>query len=159
MLALLSWGQRGLGWHGFPLALVVQVGLMWWALYMLWAVPLPLRSGWFRVHSWEPLLYRRLGVYAYMRGLRAVGWERLRRGAQGFTGSRATLSRYERHTREAEFSHVLLGAINLLLLPGLQGDTAVWLLLTGLCFHAYPVMLQRTLRARLMRLGVNGAGR
>ena len=67
MLALIGWVQCGLSWHGLFLALAVQVGLMWWALYVLWAVPLPLRSVWFQARSWEPLLYRRLGVYAYMR--------------------------------------------------------------------------------------------
>ncbi|GMA15137.1 hypothetical protein E5F05_01570 (plasmid) [Deinococcus metallilatus] len=160
VLALSVSAQRRLGWHGLPLALSMQVLLMWWALYLLWAVPLPLRAGWFRVRAWETPLYRRLGVYGYMRLLRAVGWERLRRGAQGFDGTRATLRHYERRTREAEFSHVLLGGItaSLVLLTGLrgQGETAGWLLATGLFFHAYPVMLQRTLRERLTRLGVSG---
>lgn len=160
VLALGDGAQRSLGWHGLPLALGVQVLLMWWALYLLWALPLPLRAGWFWVRPWEAPLYRRLGVYGYMRLLRAAGWERLRREAQGFGGTRATLRHYERRTREAEFSHVLLGGITLglALLSGLrgQGDTAAWLLATGLFFHAYPVMLQRALRERLQRLGVPG---
>lgn len=159
VLALADWGQRRLGWHGLPLALGVQVLLMWWALYLLWAMPLPLRAGWFRVRLWEAPLYRRLGIYAYRGLLRAVGWERLRRQAQGFGGTRASLRHYERRTREAEFSHVVLGGITLVLvlMTSLRGqlDTAGWLLVTGLLFHAYPVMLQRTLRERLQRLGIS----
>lgn len=158
VLYLSDWMQRHLGWHGLPLALTVQVLLMWWALYLLWATPLPLSGGWFRVRSWEAPLYRRLGIYAYRDLLRAVGWERLRREAQDFDGTRASLRPYERRTREAEFSHVLLSAINLILvlissLRG-QGDTAGWLLATGLFLHIYPVMLQRTLRERLQRLDI-----
>jgi hypothetical protein len=160
VLALADWGQRRLGWHGLPLALGTQVLLMWWALYLLWAAPLTLRAGWFQVRPWEVPLYRRLGVYAYRGLLRVVGWERLRRQAQGFNGTRASLRHYERRTREAEFSHVVLGGITLglALISDQRGqwDTAGWLLVTGLFFHTYPVMLQRTLRARLQRLGVSG---
>lgn len=100
-----------------------------------------------------------LGVYAYRGLLRAVGWERLRRQAQGFKGTQASLRHYERRTREAEFSHVVLGGITLglVLISDQRGqwDTAWWLLVTGLLFHTYPVMLQRTLRERLQRLGVS----
>ncbi|GGL20150.1 glycosyl-4,4'-diaponeurosporenoate acyltransferase CrtO family protein [Deinococcus radiotolerans] len=155
VLALGAWVQ-GLGGHGLLLAVGLQVLLMWWALYVLWAWPPPLRGAWFRVKAWEVPLYRRLGVYPYMALLRALGWERLRRQAQGFDGTRLTLGRYERFTREAEFSHALLGLVTLGLvgvtaLRG-QGDTAAWLLLTGVVCHGYPVMLQRTLRVRLERL-------
>ncbi|AZI44388.1 hypothetical protein EHF33_16035 [Deinococcus psychrotolerans] len=153
--------QRCLGWHGLPLALTVQVLLMWWALYLLWAMPLPLRVDWFRVRPWETPLYRRLGIYAYRDLLRVMGWERLRRQAQGFDGTRASLQPYERRTREAEFSHVLLSGVNLMLIliSNLRGqvDTAGWLLATGLFLHVYPVMLQRTLRERLQRLVIPGS--
>lgn len=156
VLGLAAWTQERLGGHGLALVLGLQVGLMWWALYLLWALPLPLRSAWFRVRAWEAPIYRWLGVYAYMTLLRLVGWERLRKTAQGFDGTRASLAHYERRTREAEFSHVLLGGLNLILLSpaARHPDTALWLLLTGLLFHVYPVMLQRTLRQRLQQLGV-----
>ncbi|GAA4003617.1 hypothetical protein GCM10022631_13210 [Deinococcus rubellus] len=160
VLVLSDWMQQRLAWHGLLLALTVQVLLMWWALYLLWAMPLLLRADWFWVRPWEAPLYHRLGIYAYKSLLSAVGWERLRRQAQGFDGTRASLRPYERRTREAEFSHVLLGGVTLLLmlissLRG-QGDTAGWLVASGLFLHAYPVMLQRTLRERLQRLGISG---
>ena len=159
VLSLSDWLQRRLGWHGLPLALTVQVLLMWWALYLLWATPFALRAGWFRVRSWEAPLYQHLRIYAYRDLLKAVGWEHLRRQAQGFDGTRASLRPYERRTREAEFSHILLSGANLMLIliSSLRGqvDTAGWLLATGLFLHVYPVMLQRTLRERLQRLGIS----
>lgn len=156
VLGVVGWASRAV--HGVLLAVPAQVLLMWWALFHLWATPLPLRGGWFRVRPWEPRAYRRAGVYVFMGVLRAVGWERLRREAQGFDGTRASLRRYERRAREAEYSHALLGGITLALVVAAvlvgQVDSAVWLLVTGVLCHGYPVMLQRTLRARLLRLGV-----
>lgn len=154
LLSLGRWAQVRLAWHGPLLAVAWQVTLMWWALFVLWAVPLPLRADWFRVRAWEAPLYRRLGVHGFMLLLRAAGWERVRRGARGFTGARASLPRLERTTREAEFSHVLLAAVNLTLpaVTGMTRDTAAWVLLTAVACHVYPVMLQRTLRARLQQL-------
>lgn len=85
-----------------------------------------------------------------------VGWERFRRQAQGFDGTRASLPHYEQATRRAEYTHVLLAALNLGLAAsfwrGAQRDSAGWLLATGVFFHVYPVMLQRAVRARLGRL-------
>ncbi|GGR93374.1 glycosyl-4,4'-diaponeurosporenoate acyltransferase CrtO family protein [Deinococcus sedimenti] len=158
LLALGRWVQVRLGWHGLLIAVLWQVTLMWWGLLVLWALPLPLQSAWFRVRAWEAPLYRQLRVRAFMLLLRAVGWERARRRARGFTGSRASLLRLERQTREAEFSHVLLVLVNLTLpvLTGMTGDTAGWLIVTGAAGHVYPVMLQRTLRARLQQLDVTG---
>lgn len=158
-ISTLSWG-----WHGPLDALTLQVLLMWWALFLLWATRPVLLSDWFTVRRWEAPLYRRLGAYRYRDLLRAVGWERVRREAQGFKGNRATLSRYEHHTREAEYSHVLLGLLNLGLIGWLwrvgRTDTALWLGLTGIFFHVYPVMLQRALRSRLAKLlqGGNSSG-
>lgn len=153
-LSLGLWLPFRIHLHGLIAAVILQVLLMWWALYVLWAVPLPLVAPWFRVRPWEVAFYRGLGVYSYMRLLKAVGWQKLRSQAQGFDGTRASLHAYERHTREAEFSHTLLLACHGPLLLWLaadrtQLDTAAWLLVTGVFCHLYPVMLQRTLRARL----------
>ncbi|WP_102125990.1 hypothetical protein [Deinococcus planocerae] len=147
---------RVVGFRGLPFALTAHVLLMRWALYVLRAVPVRPPERWYRVRPWEPGLYRRLGVLGYRRLLRRVGWERFRRGATGFDGRRASLPAYERATREAEFSHLLLAGLGTGLVAGAVArrawNAAGWLLGANLFFQVYPVMLQRTMRARLERL-------
>ncbi|PNY79866.1 hypothetical protein [Deinococcus koreensis] len=137
-------------------AVALHAPLMRWAVDALPALEPELRGRWFRVRPWEAPLYQRLGVYPYRRLLRAVGWERFRQGALGFDGTRASLLRYERATREAETNHLLLGALGLGVAAGAVArrawGTAGWHLAVTALLHAYPVMLQRTLRARLGRL-------
>ncbi|MFB9994440.1 hypothetical protein ACFFLM_21015 [Deinococcus oregonensis] len=149
---------RGVGVQGPLFAVAVHIALMRWALFVLRVVRPPLRGDWFRVRHWEVGIYRALGVMRYRQLLRWVGWERFRRSAQGFSGQRASLVTYERATREAEFSHVLLAGIGfgLMLAAAALGrwNAAAWLLATNLFFQVYPVLLQRTMRARLQRLGV-----
>lgn len=160
-------GVAGVGWlaaqlfglHGPLFAVAVHIALMRWALFVLRTVQPDLQCSWFRVQPWEAGVYRALGVMRYMQLLRWVGWERFRRTAQGFSGQRASLSLYGRATREAEFSHMLLAAIGngAVLAAAVLGrwDTAVWLAAANLFFQVYPVLLQRTMRARLQRLGVS----
>lgn len=147
---------RVLGFRGLPFAVVTHVLLMRWALYVLRVVPERPPPGWFRVRPWEPPLYRRLGVLGYRRLLRLSGWERFRREAVGFDGRRGSLAAYEEATREAEASHLLLGGIGTLLVLGAAlrraWGAAGWLLGANLFFQVYPVMLQRTMRARVERL-------
>lgn len=161
-------GVAGVGWltarafgvQGPLFAVAVHIALMRWALFVLRAVRPELRGGWFRVRGWEAGVYLALGVMRYMKLLRWVGWERFRRTAQGFSGVRASLAAYERATREAEFSHLLLAGIGFGLVLGAaalgQWNAAAWLLGANLFFQVYPVLLQRTMRARLQRLGVRG---
>lgn len=161
LVALAAWGVgQWTGFHGLPFALALQVLLMWWGLYLLALTEPVLRGAFFTVQVWEAPLYRGLGASAFGRLLRWVGWERLRRGARGFGGTRASLARLDHATREAEYSHLLLALICLGLAAGALAlrapDTAGWLLLTTLFAHLYPVMLQRTLRWRLQELGVRG---
>ncbi|QLG13138.1 hypothetical protein HLB42_19665 (plasmid) [Deinococcus sp. D7000] len=161
LVTLAAWGLGHVtGFHGLSFALGVQVLLMWWALYLLAVTKPALREGFFTVKSWEAPLYRRLGASAFDTLLRLVGWERLRRGARGFSGTRASLARLDRATREAEYSHLLLALICLGLAVGAfllrAADAGGWLLLTAVPVHLYPVMVQRSLRWRLQQLGVRG---
>lgn len=146
---------RVTGWRRPFVAIAVHAGLMRWAVDALPALNPALESPWFRVHRNEPEWYRRVGTYGYMRVLRRLGWEQFRRGAVGFTGRRDALSRLERATREAETNHALLGSLGLLLALGAVRrrwwDAALWQVILVTVLHAYPVMLQRTLRARLGR--------
>lgn len=150
------------GWRRPVVAVVLHAGLMRWAVDALPAARPALTARYYRVRPGEPALYRRLGVYGYMRLLRGLGWERFRRGAVGFTGRRASLNRLDRATREAETNHVLLGLLGLTL-AGLAArrrwwDAAAWQVLLVVLLHGYPVLLQRSLRARLTRLA-QGDGR
>lgn len=158
-VAMVWVAERLLGPHNPLLVVFLQVLLMRWALVLLHDTRPALTSSWFWVKPWEPGLYRRLGVYHFRELLRRVGWEAFRRAAQGFDGSRGSLSTFERMTREAEYSHLLLLLVCAVLLMALVAahiwDTSVWLLGTSLVLHVYPVILQRTLRARLQRLKVH----
>jgi Glycosyl-4,4'-diaponeurosporenoate acyltransferase len=155
-----GWSERLIAGFGLGMVLAAAWLLMRWALWALNRTRPALRGRWFRVAPWEPKVYRALGVYQYQTLLRVSGWERFRSEAQGFDGSRASLPRYERSTREAEASHGVLALLcTVLILCAWRlhaRDTATWLLLTSVFCHFYPVLLQRTLRARLQRLGVVG---
>ncbi|CAM4061212.1 hypothetical protein [Deinococcus marmoris] len=159
LVALTAWGLgRVTGFHTLLFALGVQVLLMWWALYLLALTRPVLRGSFFTVGDGEVPFYKRLGAPVFANLLRWVGWERLRRDARGFGGTRASLARLDRATREAEYSHLLLALICLGLAVGAlrlrAADTAGWLLLTTIPTHLYPVMLQRSLRWRLQRIGI-----
>ncbi|MGM9320918.1 hypothetical protein [Deinococcus aquaticus] len=142
------------GWRSPVTAIALHAGLMRWSVDALPATQPELRAAWFRVRPGEAALYRRAGTYAYMRLLRRLGWERLRRESVGFTG-RAALGRLERAGREAETNHLLIGSLGLLVAALAARRRAwkvtLWHLLLTVVLHAYPIMLQRTLRARLTR--------
>lgn len=110
----------------------------------------------FDVAPWEPRLYARLGVHAFRRGLRRIGWTRLLRDERIFDGRRRTLASYEAATRRGENGHSWILAFALVPVGGaaLQGwwDAVAWI--GGLCIplHVYPILLQRTQRARLLAL-------
>jgi len=115
-----------------------------------------LDARWFEVSPREVRVYRALGALGFMRLLRAIGWERAMRIGQKFEMKRATLADYERATRHGENAHALLfvatlgGALGLAAAGEVAG--VLWLVAMGVVFHVYPVMLQRTQRARLQPL-------
>jgi hypothetical protein len=108
------------------------------------------------VRDREPLVYRRLGVLQYGAVLRRVGWERATSSGRSFDGTRSSLPDLERRTRMSEFAHVVLGVFGtgmvVVALACHAWDAAAWLFVANVVLHAYPIMLQRVLRARLHRL-------
>jgi hypothetical protein len=111
---------------------------------------------WFEVSPREVRVYRALGSLGFMRLLRAIGWERAMRVGEKFEMKRATLFDYERATRHGENAHALLFVLTLLASVPMAlcgaGAGVPWLVGMGVVFHVYPVMLQRTQRARLQPL-------
>ncbi|MBW0115245.1 hypothetical protein [Pseudonocardia abyssalis] len=107
-----------------------------------------LDGGWFRVRPGERELHRRLGVRHYRRLLRAVAWDRVVTRWRSFDGTRAGLASLDRHTRLSEATH-LGGAVagTLLVVRARRGGAGAVLL--GLAIHLHPVVLQRSLRARI----------
>ena len=110
----------------------------------------------FDVSDREVRVYRRFGVVAFMRFLRAIGWTAALRDRSVFDGSRATLASYERATRHGENAHAWIFVVVLAPVAWAAAhgwwDAVLWLGSMNVLFHAYPVMLQRTQRARLRQL-------
>ncbi len=89
MVAVAGGTAAVFGFDTFVFAWVVHFALMAWAAVATDRLRPRLDGRWFRVREWEPPLYRRLGVWRFMRALRAVGWERVMRGGRAFDGTRA----------------------------------------------------------------------
>jgi len=110
----------------------------------------------FEVSPREVRVYRALGALGFMRLLRAIQWEAALRVGQRFKLERATLSDYDHATRQGENAHAILFAVTLVaaIAAACSGSAAAvtWLVGQGVVFHVYPVMLQRTQRARLQPL-------
>lgn len=112
-----------------------------------------LEGRWFDVRPWEPALLRRLGVNAFMVLLRRIGWTNAMRDLRIFDGSRRTLASYERATRHGENAHgwlflIVLAPIGWAAAHG-WWDAVLWLGSMNVLFQLYPVLLQRSQRARL----------
>jgi hypothetical protein len=110
----------------------------------------------FEVSPGEIELYRRLGVIGFMRLLQRIGWTAAMRDRKVFDGTRRTLAAYERATRHGENAHLVLFLVALapILWAMLHGwwDAVFWIGSMSVLFHVYPIMLQRTQRARLTAL-------
>ncbi len=145
-----------LGLDSFAFAWVTHFLLMLWMSAILAALPPRLDGPWYRVRSWEPRWYRRLGVWHFMRLLRAVGWERAMRGRRAFDGTRASLAGLDRDTRGSECGHLVLavvGVVLVMVVGAVRGWAAVtWLAVLTIVLHGYPVLLQRAMRHRVERL-------
>jgi hypothetical protein len=145
-----------LGFGSFAFAWVVHFVLMLWMSAALRALQPRLAGPWYRVRSWEPRWYRRVGVWQFMRLLRVVGWERAMRERRAFDGSRSSLAGLHRDTRMSECGHVVLfvvGALLVVVAVAVRAWSAVaWLSILNVLLHGYPVLLQRAMRHRVERI-------
>jgi hypothetical protein len=145
-----------LGFRSPVFAFTMHFTLMTGAVYMDILLAPKLTSRRFDVSPREIRIYRRLGVVVFMRLLQRIGWHRAMRDPKVFDGTRRTLASYERATRYGENAHAWIFAV--VLAPTAWAiahgwwDAAFWLSSMSVVLHVYPVMLQRTQRARLVEL-------
>ena len=148
--------ERLLGFRSPAFAFTLHFVLMTGAVYVDMLLAPQLSSRRFEVSARELRIYRSFGVVGFMRLLQRIGWHKAMRDPKVFDGTRRTLASYEHATRHGENAHAWLFAI--VLLPTAWAvahgwwDAAFWLTSMSVVFHAYPVMLQRTQRARLLAL-------
>jgi len=113
---------------------------------------------WFRVPAGERVLHSVVGVGVFGWLLDVSGWNRrvlepLRR----FSGKKAGLPALQQSLRATAVSHGICFAIHLLLavlalFTRHPWTAALWMLLPGIVFHLYPVLLQRSIMLRLQSL-------
>jgi hypothetical protein len=155
-VAVASWGTGALlGFRGFAFAWVLHLTMMAWMAASLDTAQPALTGAWFRVRAWEPPVYRRLGVWWFMRLLRRIGWERIMRGSRPSGGTRAALPALDRATRMSECGHLVPAAVGTVLATVAAAvrawDAATWLFGLPVLLHAYPILLQRAVRSRIHR--------
>ena len=139
------------------------VGVAFGTFGIVPALPAPavvrrLPRQWFRVPAGERLLHRILGIGAFGWLLDVSGWNRrVLEPLRGFSGKRAGLASLEQSVRAAAVSHGVGFAIHALLsafalFTKHPWSGALWMLLPGVVFHLYPVLLQRSTMLRLQPL-------
>lgn len=154
-LLIFCWFARGPDHPVYGL-LVVSWSLV---LGTVVAVPVMLRlpARWFRVPAREFILHRMLGVCVFGWMLDLSGWNRhLALPMRGFNGTRAGLRSLELSVRASICGHGVPFVIHLLLsaIALFTGHRrgALWILLPGVIFHFYPLLLQRSIMLRLQPL-------
>lgn len=116
-----------------------------------------LPAGWFHVPAAERTIHRWLGVAAFGRLLDLSGWNRHVAVPWRAVGARrADLPRLHLAMRMTAGSHGIAFLVHVLLATLAfslgQGAGALWILLSGIAAHLYPVLLQRSLMFRLQPL-------
>lgn len=99
-----------------------------------------------------------LGVGVFGSLLDVSGWNRhVLKPLRGFSGKRAGLLSLEQGVQASVVSHGVCFGIHVLLaalalFSRRPWSAALWMLLPGVVFHLYPVLLQRALMLRLQPL-------
>lgn len=155
-VALIYLLERLLGFRTAMFAFTMHFTLMGGAATIDQLLAPQLASPRFDVSARELRIYRRLGVIGFMRLLQRIGWNKAMRDRTVFDGTRRTLASYERATRHGENAHTWLFGIALVptawAIAHAWWDAAFWISSMNVVFHLYPIMLQRTQRARLVAL-------
>ncbi len=137
-------------------AVSVNFALMFWVVAVVTIMKPNLKRRYFETAEFETGggVYEKLGVLWFQSALRLIGWERLRRTA--VTKNQANIEKLESDTRSSEFGHSVCFVI-VMVIAGLafwSGEFlgCMWLLLSAIGFHSYPIMLQRFQRPRYRRI-------
>lgn len=115
----------------------------------------PLAPQRFVVHEHERLLARALGAHLLSRALDAVGWNAVVHRMRGYDGSRRTLDRLVAGTLSSENTHqlaLLAGLVAALGLVVRRPRTASWVAGVALATNLTPILLQRDVRRRALRV-------
>lgn len=150
-LALFGWNAIGPGQPVY--AIVVQGGFLLMALLV--GPPLSnVARARYRVTAMEPRIYAWLGAGLLQRFLNVTRWNRLvrqmREDANGTLGPRAFLAGTERSETSHLVGAVATGLLGAVALAAGHPLGALQIVLVGVVVHCYPVMIQRTLRYRVI---------
>lgn len=131
--------------------------LMIWFTIVETYLPLPLNSTYFAARPFEKggRIYIFLGVSAFRRLLRLVGWEKVTQKNFPIEKTQTALQQCERSTRVSELGHLVIGLIVLgvaaYVCVTYSFMASIWLLSLNLLFNLYPILLQRYNRPRYRR--------
>lgn len=148
-------------WQGlttFVFAWVLNFLLMLGAEYLIQTFPPDLNRKYYLPKPWEQegRIYRMLGVNLYRRLLVLIGWERLHKAGSPVKKKLGTLRHLEQNTRKSELGHLIIFLIVLMVsfyVAVNNGfEKAKWLLILNIFLNAYPILVQRYNRPRLLRL-------
>lgn len=148
-------------WQGlttFVFAWVLNFMLMLGIEFFLQSFPIRLNQKYFLPRPWERSgeIYRILGVNLYRRLLVFIGWERLHKKGNPVNKKLEALRHLELNTRKSELGHLtvflIVLVINLYVAMTYGFGKGMWLLTLNILLNAYPIMVQRYNRPRLLRL-------
>ena len=153
---VIAWSAAEFGIHSVVFALVVAWAPNGWMLAVFAVQPLSLPESYFRVRSWEPPLYGKLGVRLFKKGLQSRFWQRRIPASFRMVARRDSLAKLESQMRDAETAH-MLSFIFALFFAGFfvfegRADSALYVMCFNMLLNGYPVMTQRYNRARIAML-------
>ncbi|MFC4554448.1 hypothetical protein [Georgenia faecalis] len=109
----------------------------------------------YTVASAEPRIYALVGAQALRRLLGRVGWNRAIASMREQGPGSTRLERLARGTQLSETGHAIGGAATLVLaataILAQQFVGAAQIVMVGLVFHGYPMMIQRIVRYRIVQ--------
>lgn len=150
-IAISGWSAMGPDHLGY--ALVVQVGFMFTGLSLGPSLVDVARVR-YRVAPVEPRVFAFLGAGIVLRFLDAIGWSRVVARLRHGRGEVPVPRQFVRGSELSETGHLIgLMATAVLVIIALAASYprgAAQVLLVGLLLHAYPVMIQRMLRFRVI---------
>ena len=127
------------------------------ALFITQTLQPKLESTYFNSKKWESegKKYKWLGIHGFRKVLVWVGWEKLNKASNPVKKSLDALKHLEYSTRQSEFGHLIIFFI-VLFLTIIVGfyygfKRTIWLLILNVVLNAYPVVVQRFNRPRLLK--------